>query len=77
MSVSLSFKRGGIIVYLRRRLAADTTRDATDGTLEVDIMKKIPNDISECTVLDLTACMVQIAHRLPGKNRGGGNRSVS
>ena len=75
MSVSLSFKRGDIIVYLRRRLAADTTRDAMDSTLEVDIMKKIPNDISEMyssTVLALTACMVQIAHRLLGKNGGGG-----
>jgi len=49
MSVPLSFKRGDIIVYLRRRcrLAADTTRDAIDSTLEVDIMKKIPSDISE------------------------------
>jgi len=43
-----------------------------DRALEVDIMKKIPTIFRKCTVLALTACMVQIAHRLLGKNGGGG-----
>jgi len=50
MSVSVSPKRGDIIRYLHSRLAADTTPDAMDSALEADILKKIPDDISEMYV---------------------------
>ena len=50
MSVSISPKRDDIVAYLRSRLAADTTPDAMDSTLEADILKKIPDDISEMYV---------------------------
>ena len=35
-----------IITYLRARLADDETPDAMDGSLEADILKKIPENIS-------------------------------
>jgi len=38
--------RGDVIRYLRTRLAADTTPDAMDSSLEADILKKIPEGIS-------------------------------
>jgi len=46
-SISMTSKRDDIVTYLHRRLAADTTPDAMDSTLEADILKKIPSDISE------------------------------
>jgi len=49
-SVSISPRREDIITYLRSRLAADTTPDAMDSTLEEDILKRIPGDISEMYV---------------------------
>ena len=49
-SVSISPKRDDIITYLRSRLAADTTPDAMDSSLEADILKIIPDDISEMYV---------------------------
>ena len=49
-SVSISPKRDDIVTYLRSRLAADTTPDAMDSTLEADILKNIPSDISEMYV---------------------------
>jgi len=49
-SISISPKNDDIITYLRSRLAADTTPDAMDSTLEVDILEKIPSDISEMYV---------------------------
>ena len=45
--ISISPKRDDIVTYLRSKLAADTAPDAMDSTLEAEIMKKIPNDISE------------------------------
>ena len=54
MSVSISSKRDDIVTYLRSRLAADTTPDAMDSTLEADILKKIPDDISEMYVVATT-----------------------
>ena len=42
--------RGDIIRYLRSRLGEDTTPDAMDSSLEADILKKIPEDISEMYV---------------------------
>jgi len=50
VSVSISPKRDDIVTYLRSRLAADTTPDAMDSTLEADILRKVPGDISEMYV---------------------------
>jgi len=49
-SVSISSKRGDIIRYLHDRLDGDTIPDAMDSSLETDILKKIPEDISEMYV---------------------------
>jgi len=49
-SISINPKRDDIITYLHSRLAADTTPDAMDSTLEADILEKIPRDISELYV---------------------------
>ena len=49
-SLSISPKRDDIVTYIRRRLAADTTPDAMDDTLEAEIVKKIPSDNSEMYV---------------------------
>ena len=49
-SLSISPKRDDIVTYINSRLAADTTPDAMDGTLEADIVKKIPSDMSEMYV---------------------------
>ena len=46
-SVSISTKRDDIIRYLHSRLDEDAIPDAMDSSLEVDILKKIPEDISE------------------------------
>ena len=54
MSISISPKRDDIVAYLRSRLAADTTPDAMNSTLEADILKKIPDDISEMYVVATT-----------------------
>ena len=43
-------KRDDIISYLHSRLNEDTTPDAMDSHLEADILKKIPEDISEMYV---------------------------
>ena len=40
-------KGGDVIGYLRTRLNEDTNPDAMDSGLEADILKKIPEDISE------------------------------
>ena len=49
-SISISPKRDDIVTYLHSRLAADPTPDAMDSTLEADILKKIPGDISDMYV---------------------------
>ena len=49
-TLSISPKRDDIITYIHSRLAADTTPDAMDGTLEADMVEKIPSDISEMYV---------------------------
>ena len=46
-SISISPKRDDIIRYLRSRLHEDTTPDAMDSNLEADILKKIPEDVTE------------------------------
>ena len=50
MSVSISSKKDDVIRYLGDRLAADTTPDAMDTSLEADILNKIPSDNSEMYV---------------------------
>ena len=49
-SVSITPRRDDIISYLRARLDEDITPDAMDSSLEADILKKIPDDISEMCV---------------------------
>jgi len=49
-SVSITPRRDDIISYLRARLDEDTTPGAMDISLEADILKKIPDDISEMYV---------------------------
>jgi len=40
-------RRDDVVSYLHRRLEEDTTPDAMDGSIKGDILKKIPDDISE------------------------------
>ena len=49
-SVSISPKRDDIIRYIRSRLDKDTIPDAMDSSLEADILKQIPEDITEMCV---------------------------
>jgi len=49
-SLSISTKTDDIIRYLRSRLEEDTNPDAMDSSLEADILKKIPEDVSEMYV---------------------------
>ena len=46
-TLSISTKRDDIIRYLHSRLEEDTTPDAMDSSLEADILRKIPEDVSE------------------------------
>ena len=49
-SLPISTKRNDIIRYLHSRLEEDTTPDAMDSSLEAEILKKIPEDVSEMYV---------------------------
>jgi len=49
-SVSIVSRENDIITYLRARLGQDTTPEAMDSFLENDIMKSIPEEISETCV---------------------------
>ena len=49
-TICITPKRDDVIGYLRARLSEDTNPDAMDSSLEADILKKIPNDISEMYV---------------------------
>ena len=49
-SLPISTKRDDIIRYLHSRLEEDTTPDAMDSSLEAEILKKIPEDVSEMYV---------------------------
>jgi len=49
-SLSISIKKNDIIRYLRARLEDDTAPDAMNNSLEAEILKKIPEDISEMYV---------------------------
>ena len=46
-TILITPRRDDVIRYLHSRLAEDTTPDAMDSSLEADILKKIPEDISE------------------------------
>ena len=49
-SVSITLRRGDIVGYIRARLGEDTTPDAMDNSLEVEIIEKIPDKISKMYV---------------------------
>jgi len=49
-SVAITPRKSDVIGYLRTRLKEDTNPDAMDITLEADILRKIPEDISEMYV---------------------------
>ena len=49
-TLSISTKRDDIVRYLHSRLEEDTTPDAMDISLEGDILRKIPEDVSEMYV---------------------------
>jgi len=49
-SIVITPRKSDIIGYLRTRLKEDTNSDAMDSSLEADILKKIPDDISEMYV---------------------------
>ena len=49
-SLLISTKRDDIIRYLRSKLEEDIILDAMDSSLEAEIMKKIPEDVSEMYV---------------------------
>ena len=46
-TIRITPRRGDIIRYLHSRLDEDITPDAMDGSLEADILKKIPEGVSE------------------------------
>jgi len=46
-TILITPRKDDVIGFLHNRLAEDTTPDAMDGSLEADILKKIPQDISE------------------------------
>ena len=52
-AIRITPKRGDIIRYLHNRLDEDTTPDAMDSSLEADILRKIPQDISEMYAQDI------------------------
>ena len=46
-TIAIIPRRGDIIGYLRNKLKEDTDPNAMDSSLEADILRKIPEDISE------------------------------
>jgi len=46
-SISIASREDDIVTYLRARLGQDTTPEAMDSSLENDIVKNIPEEISE------------------------------
>ncbi|PUU75154.1 EAP30/Vps36 family-domain-containing protein [Tuber borchii] len=50
-ALRITARRGDIITYLQSRLDEDTTPDAIESSLEADILKKIPEEISEIFLL--------------------------
>ena len=60
-SLPISTKRDDIIRYLRSRLEEDTTPDAMDSSLEGEILKRIPEDVSEMYV-EITTLTTSTMH---------------
>ena len=46
-TIHVTPRRHDIISYIQSRLCEDTTPDAMDGCLKADILKKIPEEVSE------------------------------
>ena len=61
-TIRITPKRDDIIGYLRARLSEDTNPDAMDSSLEADILRKIPDDISEMYVYATTPRLLRVAH---------------
>ena len=49
-SIAITPRKDDVIEYLRTRLKEDTNPDAMDSTLEADILRKIPEDVSDVYV---------------------------
>ena len=49
-SIAITPRKDDVIEYLRTRPKEDTNPDAMDGTLEADILRKIPEDVSDVYV---------------------------
>ena len=60
-SLPISTKRDDIIRYLHSRLEEDTTPDAMDSSLEGEILKRIPEDVSEMYV-EITTLTTSTMH---------------
>jgi len=62
-TIAITPRRGYVIRYLRARLSEDTNPDAMNSGLEADILKKIPEDISEMYVETTTLLKLpQVTH---------------
>ena len=53
-NISITPRKGDITEYLRTRLKEDTNPDAMDNTLEAEILRKVPEDVSEMYVKAMT-----------------------
>ena len=53
-SIAITPRKSDVIGYLRTRLREDTNPDAMDSSLEADILRKIPEDVSEMYVEVMT-----------------------
>ena len=49
-TIRITPRRGDVVGYLRTKLNEDTNPDAMDSSLEADILRKIPEDVSEMCV---------------------------
>jgi len=53
-NIAITPRKGDIIEYLQTRLKEDMNPDAMDNTLEADILRKVPEDVSEMYVKAMT-----------------------
>ena len=67
ISVSIKPRDNDIVTYLRARLRKDTTPEVMDGGLEKEIMKSIPDEVSE-TYVALRVNKTFAGHILIGEN---------
>ena len=49
-TIAITPRKDDVVGYLRTKLREDTNPDAMDSSLEVDILRKIPEDVSEMYV---------------------------